>query len=199
MELGKSSTSVIEKIILVVVLVIVGSTLFLIIRSQLTAPTEEAPSLTMTVSPTLEQTASPKPSLTASPSINPSLTPLVTPSGTITPTAPVTNKPTPTPTPTPILDKVTEIVVRAYEYTYDPPTIQLKAGSAVRIFFENKGLMAHDFVIDELNVNSGIVPAGETKTIEFDVPVNQASTYEYYCSIDNHRFQGMEGRITVTQ
>lgn len=57
----------------------------------------------------------------------------------------------------------------------------------------------HDLVIDELNVASEQINAGDQTTVEITIPEDAESgtTYEYYCSVGNHRAMGMVGTLTV--
>lgn len=87
------------------------------------------------------------------------------------------------------------IDVEAGSYYYKPNTITVKAGQPVEIVMHSVSLM-HDFVIDELNVKMPIVQNGNTGTVEF-TPTNPG-TYEYYCSVGDHRAKGMVGTLTVT-
>lgn len=53
----------------------------------------------------------------------------------------------------------------------------------------------HDFVIDELNVKTKIVKDGESETVEFTP--DQTGTFEFYCSVGQHRQMGMKGTLIV--
>jgi nitrite reductase (NO-forming) len=57
--------------------------------------------------------------------------------------------------------------------------------------------MSHDFVIDELGVQSDKVNNGETATVQF--VADKVGTFEYYCSVGNHRAMGMVGKLIVTE
>lgn len=83
------------------------------------------------------------------------------------------------------------------EYSFSPSSFSAKPGQKVEITLKNSGSMEHDFRITELGVNSGLIGAGETKTVTFTVPTTQKS-YEYFCSLSNHRAMGMKGTLTVT-
>ena len=50
-------------------------------------------------------------------------------------------------------------------------------------------------MIDDLKVNSGRVSDGQTK--EFSFTPEKAGTYEFYCSVGNHREMGMKGILFV--
>ncbi len=79
-------------------------------------------------------------------------------------------------------------------FYFKPNEIKVKKGEPVKIVFSNvEGI--HDFVIDELNVQSKKVKAGETDTIEF-TPTKTGS-FEFYCSVGTHRQMGMKGTLLV--
>lgn len=86
------------------------------------------------------------------------------------------------------------ITVEAANYSYNPKTITVKKGEKVKILFKNlEGF--HDFIIDEFNVKTAQIKAGEEETVEF-TPM-EAGEYEYYCSVGKHREMGMVGTLTV--
>ncbi len=88
---------------------------------------------------------------------------------------------------------VTEVV--ADDFTFDVKEIRVKQGEKLTVSVMNsKGF--HDFVIDELAVNSGMIKAGST--MELEIPTDKPGTYEYYCSVGQHRQMGMKGMLIVT-
>ena len=88
------------------------------------------------------------------------------------------------------------IEVSGENFSYDPEEITVKAGQKVKIKFTAND-MQHDFVIDELDVKSDVVTSGNTT--EFEFTPTEAGEFEYYCSVGNHRAQGMVGTLTVTE
>ncbi len=74
------------------------------------------------------------------------------------------------------------------------PTLTVAVGDTVRIDFSVTG-GTHDFVIDELGVNTAVLAAGESEMVEF--VATEAGTFEYYCSVGNHYAEGMFGTIIV--
>lgn len=147
-----------------------------------------------------QNSTTPTPTIAVSPT--PTLEPTATPSVTPEPTG---DLPSPTPTVvanetvTPTTAEVREVVVRAFEYAFDPGVIQVNAGETIQIRFENTGTMAHNFTIEDLGIASGNVEPGESTVFQVKIPVNDKSEYSYYCSQSNHRALGMEGRISVVQ
>lgn len=75
-----------------------------------------------------------------------------------------------------------------------PATMTVNKGDTVRITFKSSGGF-HDFVIDEFDVKTKQIGAGASETVEF--VADEAGTFEYYCSVGNHRAQGMKGTLTV--
>lgn len=53
----------------------------------------------------------------------------------------------------------------------------------------------HDFVVDELKIKTAVINNGQEDFVEFTA--DKAGTFEFYCSVGNHRAMGMVGKITV--
>ncbi|MCB9798184.1 cupredoxin domain-containing protein [Candidatus Nomurabacteria bacterium] len=75
------------------------------------------------------------------------------------------------------------------------PTLRVKKGQKVSLeFVSDSGF--HDFVVDELGVATDRVRDGEgSTTVEFTP--EKTGTFEYYCSVGEHRANGMKGTIIV--
>jgi plastocyanin len=86
------------------------------------------------------------------------------------------------------------ITVKGNDFKYDVKEIKAKKGEQLKVVFMNTAGF-HDFVIDELNVNSGKIAAG--KSAELSIPTDKPGTYEFYCSVGNHRAQGMKGTLII--
>ena len=85
-------------------------------------------------------------------------------------------------------------VVKAENFKFVPDQMAVNQGDTVTITFTNtQGL--HDFTIDEFKVKSKTLEAGETEEITF--VADKKGTFEFYCSIGQHRAMGMVGTITV--
>ncbi len=87
-----------------------------------------------------------------------------------------------------------EIVVQGSNFMFDPTDITVKKGEKVRILFKNAGGF-HDFVVDELNIKTAIIKDNEEDFVEFTA--DKPGTYEFYCSVGDHRKMGMKGTLTV--
>lgn len=101
-----------------------------------------------------------------------------------------------TTTSTTTLPSVVNLKVSGKNYSFTPSTLTVKKGDTVRIMFENAG-GTHDFKIDEFSVKTAQLADGQSQTVEFTA--SKAGTFEYYCSVGNHRAMGMKGTLTVTE
>lgn len=74
------------------------------------------------------------------------------------------------------------------------PDLRVSVGDLVRIeFTSTEGL--HDFVLNGYSVATSRVSDGESTFVEF--VADKAGTFEYYCSVNSHRAQGMKGALIV--
>lgn len=89
-----------------------------------------------------------------------------------------------------------KITVKANEFSYDVKEITVKKGEPVTITLVNEEGM-HDLLIDEFNVKTKELGAGEEETITFTP--DKAGTFEYYCSVGEHRKMGMVGKLIVEE
>jgi plastocyanin len=92
-----------------------------------------------------------------------------------------------------------EVTMDGGEFFFSPNVITASPGQEVIITLTNtQGEMPHDFVIDELDVASEEIEQGEETTVSFVVPETAAGQdYEFYCSVGEHRANGMVGVLTV--
>ena len=108
----------------------------------------------------------------------------VTIEGTLT-TAPAPAAPTTT---------VKEFTVIGSNFTFTPNTITVNKGDTVKITFQAVSGF-HDLTLDEFAVATKQLQAGESETIQF--VADKTGSFEYYCSVGNHRAMGMKGMLTV--
>lgn len=94
-------------------------------------------------------------------------------------------------------DQEIDIVMSDFMFSQDE--IQAQPGDTITVNLSvDSG--SHDFVIDELDVQSDTIGSGQTDSVTFTVPDNAAGeTYAFYCSIGNHRSQGMEGQLVISE
>ena len=113
---------------------------------------------------------------------------------------------------------IREIRVRASDdLRFEPSEIRLKVGEPVRLTMENMGLSVHDMTVDEMPMEGGgsdgmahdmgdgmdmgenamhlAVESHRDGTMEFTP--TERGTYTYYCSVEGHRDDGMQGRMIV--
>lgn len=92
---------------------------------------------------------------------------------------------------------VVEVTINMSNHRFSPNTISAKPGQRVRINLQNV-FGTHDLVIDELNVASRILNGNSSQVLEFTIPENASGrSYEFYCSVANHRELGMIGTLRV--
>jgi nitrosocyanin len=89
---------------------------------------------------------------------------------------------------------VKEFSIDAAPFSFSPSTMTVNKGDTVKITVKNtKG--SHNLNIDEFNASTRLLNVGETQTITF--VADKTGTFEYYCSVGNHRAMGMVGKLTV--
>ncbi len=86
------------------------------------------------------------------------------------------------------------ITVEGGSFYFKPNEIRVKKGEKVKIILNSMDAM-HDFVIDEFNVKSEQIKGGSSTQVEF-IP-NKTGTFEFYCSVGQHRQNGMKGNLIV--
>lgn len=91
-----------------------------------------------------------------------------------------------------------DYTVEMANFRFSEPEMEAEPGQTLTVKLVGKDML-HDLVIDELDVKSNQLKAGEEETIEITVPATAkpGDTYEYYCSVGNHKAQGMVGTLTV--
>lgn len=96
---------------------------------------------------------------------------------------------------TTIEESVKEFTIDNEMLSFKPSSLTVNKGDTVKITFRNTG-GTHDLKIDEFaGASTRILSAGETQTITF--VADKTGSFEYYCSVGNHRVQGMWGTLTV--
>lgn len=91
--------------------------------------------------------------------------------------------------------KTVVVDVRSSNFAFDVTEIRVDQGDTVQINLTNDG-GTHDWVVDEFNAFTKVLNlSGEVDTIQF--VADQKGTFEYYCSIGNHRALGMVGNVIV--
>lgn len=87
-----------------------------------------------------------------------------------------------------------EITVESRGLAFVTETIKVKKGTTVVLTYANKGGF-HDWVLDEFDAATDQIGAGRSSTVEF--VADMTGEFEFYCSVGNHRAQGMVGTFIV--
>ncbi len=89
---------------------------------------------------------------------------------------------------------VKTIEITGQNFEFSQKEIRVNQGDTVRIVFSStQGF--HDWVIDEFEAATEQVQPGTTTEVEF--VADQTGTFEYYCSVGEHRSLGMTGQLIV--
>lgn len=90
-----------------------------------------------------------------------------------------------------------KLAVSGNEYSFSPKNLTVKAGQKVELTFTNTGATGHTFTVDEINLDTGIVAAGGSKTVTFTAPATGVLSYTSYCTVTGHRGLGMVGALKI--
>lgn len=89
---------------------------------------------------------------------------------------------------------VKEFTVEGSSFQFAPNTMTVKEGDTVRVTFKNVG-GTHDFVLSEFDARTSVISSGAQQTVEF--VASKKGSFEYYCSVGDHRALGMVGTLIV--
>jgi plastocyanin len=89
-----------------------------------------------------------------------------------------------------------EFTVNGSNFSFSPNKIEVFKGDKISITFNNT-VGTHDLVVEGYNVRTKVLQAGQSETIEFIA--TETGTFEFYCSVGNHRAQGMKGTLVVKE
>jgi len=96
-------------------------------------------------------------------------------------------------------EKLQVVEVRLTDYAFNPKTFNLKPGK-IQFNVKNEGTDLHSFRIEwktggkTYSVATPELNAGEKAGLLVELPPGE---YEVYCYEEQHREQGMEGRMTI--
>ena len=79
-------------------------------------------------------------------------------------------------------------------FKFAPNEMKVNKGDTVKVIFKSQGKL-HDFVIDEFKVKTAQL--GEDKSEEVTFVADKTGTFEFYCSVGEHREMGMKGNLIV--
>lgn len=89
-----------------------------------------------------------------------------------------------------------EFTVDGTSFSFTPNKIEVFKGDKIKINFNNKA-GTHDMKIEGYNVGTKVLQAGESESFEFIA--DKSGAFEFYCSVGNHRAQGMKGSLVVKE
>lgn len=90
-----------------------------------------------------------------------------------------------------------EISVSATEFSFDPGTIQIDQPGTYTFTLSNDGSTDHALEIEGQGVEEETETISSGSSGQVTVTFSKTGTYEFYCPVDGHREQGMEGDLTV--
>lgn len=85
------------------------------------------------------------------------------------------------------------MLMKDNKFNVTNPDIAVKINQPLKVSIANQDFRKHDFIVDELNINTGFISSGQDFTTL--IASDKAGSYRYYCSI--HPVI-MEGKIMVT-
>lgn len=85
------------------------------------------------------------------------------------------------------------MLMKDNKFNVTNPDIAVKINQLLKISIANQDFRKHDFIVDELNINTGFISSGQDFTTL--IASDKAGSYRYYCSIHPGI---MEGKIMVT-
>jgi plastocyanin len=85
------------------------------------------------------------------------------------------------------------LTVDAYDFRFEPTSLTVDPGQAVKVSIHNDGEAKHNFSLEEAKVNVDVAK-GEAKDATFTAP-SKPGDYTYFC--EYHRDRGMKGAIHV--
>lgn len=91
---------------------------------------------------------------------------------------------------------VKEFNVAGTNFAFSVKEMRVKKGDTVRVNFKSESGF-HDWVVDEFDARTKQLNAPGTETIEF--VADKVGTFEYYCSVGQHRANGMVGKLIVEE
>jgi uncharacterized cupredoxin-like copper-binding protein len=96
------------------------------------------------------------------------------------------------PAASPAAELPTTFEVSMVDLAFEPAELTIPADVEVTIKLVNNGAAQHQFRIDALNVDSGVVDPGATAEVKFTAP---AGEYDFHCPIPGHTEAGMVGKL----
>jgi uncharacterized cupredoxin-like copper-binding protein len=89
------------------------------------------------------------------------------------------------------------VAVSATEFSFDPGTIQIDQPGTYTFTLSNDGSTEHALEIEGQGIEEELEEVTPGSSGELTVTFSKTGTYEFYCPVDGHRDQGMEGALVV--
>jgi uncharacterized cupredoxin-like copper-binding protein len=86
------------------------------------------------------------------------------------------------------------VTITAGDVWFKPKELTISSDGATTIRLEDKGVVVHNFTVDELGILTVAQPGRSSETTIVDPP---PGVYQFYCSVSGHRDAGMVGTLTV--
>jgi len=91
-------------------------------------------------------------------------------------------------------ENVKEFTLDSFNFGYSIEKIEVNEGDTVTINLTNSNGF-HNLLIDEFDVETESIGVGDSTSITFIA--DKSGVNEFYCSVGNHRAQGMVGTLIV--
>ena len=85
------------------------------------------------------------------------------------------------------------LLMKDNKFNVTNPDINVKVNQPLKISIANQDFRKHDFIVDDLNINTGFISSGQDFTTL--IASDKVGSFRYYCSIHPGI---MEGKIIVT-
>lgn len=85
------------------------------------------------------------------------------------------------------------MLMKENKFNVTNPDITVKINQPLKISIANQDFRKHDFIVDDLNINTGFISSGQDFTTL--IASDRVGSFRYYCSIHPGI---MEGKIIVT-
>lgn len=92
------------------------------------------------------------------------------------------------------MSETKEVTISASNFKYTPSLINVNKGDKVKVILKDNGGM-HDLFIDGYDVKTKVIESGQEDSIEF--VADKAGTFDFWCTIGNHKAMGMVGKLVV--
>lgn len=89
----------------------------------------------------------------------------------------------------------TPITIVATEFKFEPATITVTPGQAVKLTLKNEGVIDHSWSLQAVGFKITALP-GKSETKIFTAPT-APGTYDVDCDIAGHKDAGMSGKLVV--